>query len=90
MARLHVLGSYHGPGERKTAEWLANELPDTWDVIANRQIPDGMGTVDMDLLLVGPHAVFVVDHAERHRLQTGCHGTDRRGLGPREREEPGG
>ena len=56
-----MLGSYHGPGEQKTAEWLAKELPNDWDVIANRQIPDGMGTVDMDLLLVGPHAVFVIE-----------------------------
>ncbi len=61
VARLHVLGSYHGPGEQKTAEWLAKALPNSWDVIVGRQIPDGVGTVDLDLLLVGPHAVFVVE-----------------------------
>ena len=61
MARLHVLGPYHGPGERKSAERLAGELPNDWDVIVGRQIPDGMGTVDLDLVIVGPHAVFVCE-----------------------------
>ena len=56
-----MLGPYHGPGEQKTAVWLAKALPNGWDVIVGRQIPDGVGTVDLDLLLIGPHAVFVVE-----------------------------
>jgi serine/threonine protein kinase len=61
MARLHVLGDWHGPGEERTAKQLATDLPTTWDVIAGRQIPDPRGPVDLDLVLVGPHGVYVCE-----------------------------
>ncbi|MBN9739173.1 MULTISPECIES: protein kinase [unclassified Pseudonocardia] len=61
MARLHILGDWHGPGEEKTARRLADELPQSWDVIAGRQIPDSMSTVDLDLVVVGDHAIFVCE-----------------------------
>ncbi len=61
MAALHILGDWHGPGEEKTARTLAAELPASWDVIAGRDVPDGMGTVDIDLIVVSPHAVFVCE-----------------------------
>ncbi|MBW0089612.1 protein kinase [Pseudonocardia sp. KRD-184] len=61
MARLHVLGDWHGPGEEKTARRLRDELPDTWDIVAGRDVPDGMGTVDLDLVVVGPRAVYVCE-----------------------------
>lgn len=61
MARLHVLGDWHGPGEEKSARHLADALPPRWDVIAGRQVPDSMGTVDLDLVVVGDHAVFVCE-----------------------------
>jgi serine/threonine protein kinase len=61
MARLHVLGDWHGPGEQKTAERLAAELPADWDIVAGRDVPDGMGTVDLDLVVVGRNAVFVCE-----------------------------
>ncbi|GAA1276109.1 protein kinase [Pseudonocardia aurantiaca] len=61
MAQLHVLGPWHGPGEEKTAKRLEAGLPNDWDVIAGRDIPGGMGTVDLDLIVVGPHAVFLCE-----------------------------
>lgn len=61
MARLHVLGGWHGPGEEKTARQLAKDLPQDWDVIAGRQIPDPMGAVDLDLIVVGANSVFVCE-----------------------------
>lgn len=61
MAHLHVLGDWHGPGEQKTAERLQADLPDDWDVIAGRQIPDPMGAVDLDFIVVGPHGVYVCE-----------------------------
>ena len=61
VARLHILGDWHGPGEEKTARWLAAKLPEGWDVVAGRDVPDGMGTVDLDLVVVGPRAVFVCE-----------------------------
>lgn len=61
MARLHVLGSWHGPGEEKAARTLAAELPASWDIVAGRDVPDGMGTVDIDLVVVGPRGVYVCE-----------------------------
>src|SRR5690349_18512353 len=61
MARLHVLGDWHGPGEEKTARRLAAELPADWDVVAGRDVPDGTGTVDLDLVVVGRNAVYVCE-----------------------------
>lgn len=61
MARLHVLGDWHGPGEERTAKTLESELPDTWEVIASRQIPTQTGTVDLDLIVVGEHGIYVCE-----------------------------
>lgn len=61
MARLHVLGDWHGPGEEKAARRLAESLPEHWDVVAGRNVPSGMGTVDLDLVVVGERAVFVCE-----------------------------
>ena len=61
MARLHVLSEWHGPGEEKAARRLAESLPDHWDVVAGRSVPSGMGTVDLDLVVVGERAVFVCE-----------------------------
>lgn len=56
-----MLGDWHGPGEEKTARRLASELPDSWDVIAGRDVPSGTGTVDIDLIVVSLRAVHVVE-----------------------------
>ena len=61
VARLHVLGDWHGPGEEKTARRLAADLPDGWDIVAGRDVPDGMSTVDLDLIVVSPRAVYVCE-----------------------------
>ena len=61
MATLHVLGSWHGPGEEKAARRLAAELPASWDIVAGRDVPDGMGTVDIDLIVVSPRAIYVCE-----------------------------
>ncbi|MHA6630899.1 protein kinase domain-containing protein [Pseudonocardia sichuanensis] len=61
MARLHVLADWHGPGEEKAARRLAESLPEHWDVVAGRNVPSGMGTVDLDLVVVGERAVFVCE-----------------------------
>jgi len=61
MARLHVLGDWHGPGEERTAKLLEAALPDDWDIVAGRQIPDPMGSVDLDLVVVGRNGVYVCE-----------------------------
>lgn len=61
MARLQVLGDWHGPGEERAANVLKDELPDDWDIIAGRQIPTDTGTVDLDLIVVGRNGVYVCE-----------------------------
>jgi serine/threonine protein kinase len=60
VASLEVLGEFEGPGERKTAERLAAELPDSWVIFAGRKLP-GANRDDVDLLVVGEHRVFVLE-----------------------------
>lgn len=61
MAKLHVLGDWHGPGEEKAARRLAADLPNGWDIVAGRDVPSGFGTVDIDLIVVSPRAVYVLE-----------------------------
>lgn len=60
MAALRVMGDYQGPGEEKTAQYIADNLPDSWYVIAGRKL-SGPTRDDLDLVVVGEHAVFVLD-----------------------------
>lgn len=60
MATLEVQGEYEGPGEQKTAERLAAELPDPWLILAGRKLP-GENRDDVDLLVIGEHRVFVLE-----------------------------
>jgi serine/threonine protein kinase len=60
MARLELKGDYQGPGEQKTAERLAAELPDDWVVYVGRKLP-GANRDDVDLIVVGNHLVFVLE-----------------------------
>src|SRR3954447_4936666 len=60
MAHLDVMGDYRGPGERKTAETLAAELPESWHVIANRALPTEDGD-DLDLVVVGERGIYLLE-----------------------------
>jgi serine/threonine protein kinase len=60
MARLSVMGDYHGPGERRTAEVLAHDLPEHWVVVAGRSLPTPQRD-DMDLVVIGDRVIFVVE-----------------------------
>ena len=60
MAKLEVKGPYEGPGEQKTAERLAAELPDDWRIYAGRKLA-GANRDDVDLIVVGRHGIFVID-----------------------------
>jgi serine/threonine protein kinase len=54
------MGVYQGPGEEKTAQYLASNLPNSWYVIAGRKL-SGPTRDDLDLVVVGERAVFVLD-----------------------------
>ncbi len=60
MAEIRVAGDYRGPGERLTAETLANQLPPDWVVIANRSLPTQEHD-DLDITVVGRNLIFVVE-----------------------------
>ena len=60
MAELVLLGEYEGPGEQKTAERLAADLPNSWTIFANRRLP-GADRDDVDLLVLGQKRLFVVE-----------------------------
>jgi len=62
MARLIQAGQFVGRGEERAAAVLERELPDTWTVICNKELvnPDG-SSVEVDFIIVGKHAVYVVE-----------------------------
>lgn len=60
MAELRVKGDFVGPGERKTAERLRDELPKSWVIFAGRKLP-GETRDDVDLIVVGEAMVFVLE-----------------------------
>ncbi|MGH3282327.1 MAG: NERD domain-containing protein kinase family protein, partial [Trebonia sp.] len=60
MAELIVMGEYQGPGEQKTAETLARDLPGSWLVIFGRKL-SGARRDDLDFVVVGEHAVFLLE-----------------------------
>ena len=63
MAELIVMGEYQGPGEQKTAETLARDLPTSWLVIFGRKL-SGPRRDDLDFIVVGERAIFVLE--EKH------------------------
>lgn len=60
MADIRVVGDYRGPGEKRTAETLAAQLPSDWVVIANRSLPTQEHD-DLDIVVVGRNLIFVVE-----------------------------
>jgi len=60
MAILKVKGEYVGPGEQKSAEYLAAQLPDDWAIFAGRKLP-GPNRDDVDLIVVGKSLAFVLE-----------------------------
>lgn len=60
MADLRVKGEYVGPGEQRTAEHLAANLPSDWVIFAGRKLP-GPNRDDADLIIVGKQLIFVVE-----------------------------
>lgn len=60
MADLRVKGEYVGPGEQRTAEHLAEALPQGWVIFAGRKLP-GPNRDDADLIAVGKSLVFVIE-----------------------------
>lgn len=60
MAELHVLGPWEGPCEETTANFLAQNLPKEWHVIAGRKLPT-QNRDDIDFIVLGLGRVFVIE-----------------------------
>lgn len=60
MAELRVKGEFVGPGEKKTAEFLRDNLPDDWVIFTGRKLP-GPNRDDTDLVVVAKSVVFVLE-----------------------------
>lgn len=60
MAKLTVMGPYEGPGEKRTAEWFAKYLPDSWHVIVGRKLANATRD-DVDFFIVGDNRLFVIE-----------------------------
>jgi serine/threonine protein kinase len=60
MADLRVKDEWVGPGEKKTAEYLRDVLPDDWIIFAGRKLA-GENRDDVDLIIVGRGKIFVLD-----------------------------
>jgi serine/threonine protein kinase len=60
MAELTIMGPFEGPGEKPTAEYLAEVLPASWRVICNRKLPTNTAD-DVDIIVIGENAVFLVE-----------------------------
>ncbi len=76
MARVHVQTDRLTPGEHLVRERLERDLPDEgWDVFVGRLLPtpDG-GSREFDFIVIGPHAVFVLEDKHWHGR---VFGTDR-------------
>lgn len=61
MARLKRAGDFVGPGERRTAEYLEEALPDSWVVICNKLLVSDTASREIDFIIVGDNVVFCVD-----------------------------
>jgi len=60
LAELHVLGPWEGPCEETTANFLAQNLPKEWHIIAGRKLPT-QNRDDIDFIVVGSGRVFVIE-----------------------------
>jgi serine/threonine protein kinase len=62
MAQLILAGEFVGPGEERSAQTLERDLPGSWVVICNKELVNRDGsTREVDFVVVGQHAVFVVE-----------------------------
>jgi serine/threonine protein kinase len=64
MARLVRRGDFVGPGEEQTARYLEQHLPTDWVVICNKELPRERSSREVDFLVIGGHALFVIE--EKH------------------------
>jgi serine/threonine protein kinase len=61
MAKVIRIGEPVNDSERKAIQFLRDNLPDTYTIIHNFEIPKGKEKFEVDLAIITPHSIFVVD-----------------------------
>lgn len=61
MATIIGIGEPANDGERMVIAHLRDHGPDSWTVVHNMELPSGRRRFEIDLVVVTPHAVYVID-----------------------------
>lgn len=61
MAKIIPVGKPVNDSERSAIKFLRDNLPDSYTIIHNFEIPQGRERFEIDLAIIAPHSVFVVD-----------------------------
>jgi serine/threonine protein kinase len=66
MAELCHFGEPENESERKAFEYLRDNLPDDYKLFTNLEIKQGVEIYEVDLIIIAPHSVYVVDIKNWH------------------------
>ncbi len=61
MAKVIKFGEPENESERSAIEYLKGHLPDTYSIYTNLELPRNQQRYEVDLILVAPHAIYIVD-----------------------------
>ena len=61
MAKVIAVGQPVNDAERKAVAYLRDSLPDTFTVIHNFELRQGREVFEIDVALLGPHCVHLID-----------------------------
>ena len=61
MAKVIAVGQPVNDSEREAIAWLRDHLPDTFTVIHNFELRQGHEIYEIDVALLAPHCVYVID-----------------------------
>ncbi|MBF2068019.1 MAG: protein kinase [Calothrix sp. C42_A2020_038] len=66
MAELFSIGQPENEAERKAFDYLRAHLPDSYKLFTNLEISQGVEIYEIDLIILTPHCVYVVDIKNWH------------------------
>lgn len=66
MAEHFPIGQPENESERKAFEYLRANLPDSYKLFTNLEIRQGVEIYEIDLIILAPHCVYVVDVKNWH------------------------
>src|SRR5882672_9459205 len=66
MATIIGVGPPDNDGEREVIAYLRDNAPGSWTVVHNLELPQNQRRFEIDLIVVTPHAVTVIDVKRTH------------------------